>query len=108
LCALEDEVERCFVAGLAERAVAPVLESDLVEVPENILKSGGDGQIDGGVMGWLATGLLFAYSSVLISASTLSAVRGLLATRAMAADEKRRAANAVRGSGGHIVADIRP
>jgi hypothetical protein len=40
LCALEDEVERCLVARLAEGAVAPVVESDLVEVPEDVLKSG--------------------------------------------------------------------
>jgi hypothetical protein len=44
-CALEDEVERCFVAGLAEGAVAPIVDSDLVEVPEDVSKSGG-GQLD--------------------------------------------------------------
>ena len=46
LCALEDEVERRFVAGLAEGAVAPVVDGDLVEVPEDVSESGGR-QLDG-------------------------------------------------------------
>ena len=58
-------------------------------------------------MGWLAARLFVAYSSVLISASSLSAERGLLAAKAMAADEKRRVASAVRGSGDHIITIIR-
>jgi hypothetical protein len=51
--------------------------------------------------------LFVAYSSVLISASSLSAERGLLAAKAMGADEKRRVTSAVRGSRGHIIGDIR-
>lgn len=41
LRALKDEVERCFVAGLAEGAVSSIVEGNLVEVPEDVLKSGG-------------------------------------------------------------------
>lgn len=52
-----------------------------------------------------ARGVLLACSSTLISATSLSAVRGLLAARAV--DEKRRVASAVRGGGSHIVTVMR-